>query len=530
LADSPRRRHKAFLAGMETGITPDKTSGIRMTAHFLLMFASDSVGTFGGRNRLMARDSRNLSDSFEGENTGGFISGLLAEEDELDRRALWRLGSWAVATVGAVIVAMLASQSSIGMRREQIASADLARQSQQIQAVAKESQSEARRLASAIETLNSDRDRLYSRVAVLEQGLDSVTGAIARPDSAVKPQATVSPETPSTVQRPPLAAAVSPTATPQAAAPAETPTMAQKPSPAPAVSPMGATTATTAPVITRQNSTATSPQAAAPPEMPAAGQKPSPGPAVGTTTATTASAAEKAPVTAAPPPEPSPAPASSSAPVASNGPAVMPPTPLVAAKSMMGPPDPAAGKLIEPSAPPKTVTAEPIPEVIVASTSPADEADESDSASVAPKLAVQRTEFGIDVGGANSLPGLRALWRGLLKSRSNAALTTLRPIIVIKESNNGLGMQLRLVAGPINDAAAAAKICAGMIENERSCATTVFEGQRLSMNTEPAAPDVKPAPAAKPSFRKRYTPKRAAKDEPAQKPESSTLSSLFSRR
>jgi hypothetical protein len=192
---------------------------------------------------------------------------------------------------------------------------------------------------------------------------------------------------------------------------------------------------------------------------------------------------------------------------------------------MMGPPDPAAGKLIEPSAPPKTVTAEPIPELVVASTSPADEVAESDYASAAPKLAVQRTEFGIDVGGANSLPGLRALWRGLLKSRSNGALTTLRPIIVIKESNNGLGMQLRLVAGPINDAAEAAKICAGMIENERSCTTAVFEGQRLSMNTnEPVAPDAKPAP------RKRYTPKRAAKDEPAQKPESSTLSSLFSRR
>ena len=44
----------------------------------------------------------------------------------------------------------------------------------------KESQNEARRLASAIETLNTDRDRLYSRVTVLEQGLDSVTGAIAK--------------------------------------------------------------------------------------------------------------------------------------------------------------------------------------------------------------------------------------------------------------------------------------------------------------------------------------------------------------
>ena len=70
-------------------------------------------------------------------------------------------------------------------------------------------------------------------------------------------------------------------------------------------------------------------------------------------------------------------------------------------------------------------------------------------------IAVQRTEFGVDLGGANSIDGLRALWRGLLKYRSNKALAELRPIIVVKERSNGLGMQLRLVAGPIADAAAA---------------------------------------------------------------------------
>ena len=84
----------------------------------------------------------------------------------------------------------MASQSSIGARRDQIAAVDLARQSQQIQSVAKDSQTEARRLASAIDTLNGDRDRLYSRVTVLEQGLDSVTGSIARQNSAAgSPQA-----------------------------------------------------------------------------------------------------------------------------------------------------------------------------------------------------------------------------------------------------------------------------------------------------------------------------------------------------
>src|SRR6266852_9346903 len=135
----------------------------------------------------MAKDSDNLANSFATENTGGLLSGFLAEEDEFDRRALWRLGSWGGASVCAVIVALYANQSSIGLRREQVAAADLARQAQQIQSVARESQNETRRLASAIDTLNGDRDRLYTRVTVLEQGLDSVTDAVARQNSATAP-------------------------------------------------------------------------------------------------------------------------------------------------------------------------------------------------------------------------------------------------------------------------------------------------------------------------------------------------------
>src|ERR1700676_1905431 len=171
----------------------------------------------------MARDTDHLAGSLENQNTGGILTGFLAEEDEFDRRSLWRLGSWGVASVGAVIVALLANQSSIGSRREQVAAADLARQSQQIQAVAKESQNETRRLASAIDTLSGDRDRLYSRVTVLEQGLDSVTGAIARQNSAAASpppvttaSATVEPQP--AAQNPPPAPVISPAATTVAAA------------------------------------------------------------------------------------------------------------------------------------------------------------------------------------------------------------------------------------------------------------------------------------------------------------------------
>ena len=76
----------------------------------------------------MAKDSDRLRGGFDVGETGGALSGLLAEEDEFDRRSLWRLGTWAAVSVGAVVVALIANQSSIGMRHEQTASADLLKQ------------------------------------------------------------------------------------------------------------------------------------------------------------------------------------------------------------------------------------------------------------------------------------------------------------------------------------------------------------------------------------------------------------------
>jgi len=92
----------------------------------------------------------------------------------------------------------------------------------------------------------------------------------------------------------------------------------------------------------------------------------------------------------------------------------------------------------------------------------------------------------------------------------------------VKEGAGGLGLQLRLVAGPFRDAAAAAKICASLVESQRTCETTVFDGQRLSVQGDEPPAAVKPAP------RKRK-PKPAAVEEPAKKPETRTLSSLFKR-
>jgi hypothetical protein len=184
----------------------------------------------------------------------------------------------------------------------------------------------------------------------------------------------------------------------------------------------------------------------------------------------------------------------------------------------MAPPDSAAAKVTRPEAPERTVTSAPMPEVVASVSNDDAEPDAS------PGVAVQRTEFGVDVGGANSLSGLRALWRGLLKS--NSALAALRPVIAVKEGRNGLGLQLRLIAGPLSDAAAAAKICAALTESQRACETAAFDGQHLAMKADEAPALVKP------TLRRRGNARRGVvREEPPKKPEaaSSTMSLLFKR-
>ena len=221
----------------------------------------------------------------------------------------------------------------------------------------------------------------------------------------------------------------------------------------------------------------------------------------------------------------------------------------MASKSLMAPPDAAAGKLLEPEPPAKAVAAtppEPASTVSAAAPAPPVHAPDVAASKPAPEskptpkskpahekvataepapsapapLAVKRTEFGVDVGGANSVSGLRALWRGLLKSRSNASLAALQPIIVVKERDNGLGMQLRLVAGPLGDAAAAARICARLAEGERPCETTVFDGQRLALKAGdvPTTTEAISAKPEKPSTEKSSAEKSSPEAATAEKP------------
>ena len=334
----------------------------------------------------MAKDRKDKTDDLAADDAGGWLTGFLADEDSFDKRALWRLGSWGMAAVAAVTISVLANKSYVHVQRDQFAAADLERQSRQIQRYASEAQTESKRLSSAVETLNTDRDRLYSRVMTLEQGLDSVTGSIARQAQAQSP----APSNPS-------------------AATTEKSTPKPEKTAAPSIAPANSTDATEA---SQQN---TAPMVA----------------------------------TASPPLAPTP--------------------------SILAPPDAAATKLLAP-----------MPDAQPHSGQAA--ANEPTQALAAietgPEVPVQRTEFGVDLGGANSIEELRTLWRRV--SASNKEIAGLRPIISVQERHAGAKLHLRLVAGPLDDAAAAAKICAAMTTRHQACETSVFDGQRLALNADPA--------------------------------------------
>lgn len=90
-----------------------------------------------------------------------------------------------------------------------------------------------------------------------------------------------------------------------------------------------------------------------------------------------------------------------------------------------------------------------------------------------------KSEFGIDIGGAPTLSALRSVWDRASRNHG-VLLDGLRPLIAIRDGRAGQ-VELRLVVGPIGNAAAAAKLCAALAAAGMSCQPTMFEGQRLAL-------------------------------------------------
>jgi len=344
----------------------------------------------------MARNSDPLSDSF-GTDSEGWFANLVTDEDELDRPAMWRLGLWGFAAVGALTLAILSGQLPLTAQRTQLAKDELAGRAKEVAAGIEENRLEARRLSAAIDTLNGDRDRVFARLSAFEQNLDTVTGSLRKADE--KPATTPWPDVKErTVDPVPFAVTAPPSSQPGSAAASS--------------------------------------------ELPAAAP-------------TAATSTEPAPVESA-----------------ALAPSPVPPVPSV-------------------------IQAAPLPE-------PQPELTEK----AAEEVRVASADFGVDLGAANSMNGLRALWRSVAKSHKKQ-FDGLRPLVAVQERHSGSGLQLRLIAGPIRDAAAAAHICAVLDESKRECKTTAFDGQRLSLSAEAEEHSLLPIRPSKPRKPRRTKPAQA---------------------
>ena len=90
-----------------------------------------------------------------------------------------------------------------------------------------------------------------------------------------------------------------------------------------------------------------------------------------------------------------------------------------------------------------------------------------------------KPEFGLDIGSAGTIEGLRALW-ATAQRRHGAVLEGLKPIVHLRDSRRPGGIELRLVAGPLPSAASAARLCATLTAAGAACQPSVFDGQRLA--------------------------------------------------
>lgn len=374
----------------------------------------------------MRNDRAKLDQMVDDADSGGWMSHLFAEEEDFDRRALWRLGSWGAASICAVAAAMMVVHYSSGLQHDR--TVEISRQSQQLQSIEQQAKTENRRLTAAINTLNSDRDRLFARVTVVEQNLDSVTGSLAKPSSASWPKSSAAP----IIGTPAIVASA-------ASTPAATLTL---------------------------------------PEV-------------------------KLPVTRS---------------------AQLPPVPVAKIEAAPEPAKPEAKATAPDAAAPQPHEEGQFGPLTVASLAPKPEAIKTEATEAAPEKTVKPTEFGVDLGSANSVEGLRAVWRGALK-RVPDLVGSLQPLIVVREGQNGLGLRLHLVAGPLNDAAAAAKLCASLLASRHRCETSLFDGQRLALESPLGArvPREKPRHQARSQDRtqaRAQVEKRVEEPPPQQQPQS----------
>ncbi len=89
------------------------------------------------------------------------------------------------------------------------------------------------------------------------------------------------------------------------------------------------------------------------------------------------------------------------------------------------------------------------------------------------------TQYGVDIGSGLTMEALRARWLAIYSAHA-ALFDGMKPIVSVKEVAHGNRVELRLVAGPIAEAAAATRLCASLSAFGLFCQPTLYEGQRLA--------------------------------------------------
>ena len=152
-------------------------------------------------------------------------------------QGLLRLAGWGVAATAALLFALIAANSSSGRERLSAALADVsgaraaeaaraeAAQAAQLARIAA-TEGETRRLIEMVRSLAGDRERLMTRIAMLERNLEDVTGTIQRQAAIAPPAAAPPPSAPPAGSPPAITVAppAAPTSEPAAAPPPPEPT------------------------------------------------------------------------------------------------------------------------------------------------------------------------------------------------------------------------------------------------------------------------------------------------------------------
>ena len=110
----------------------------------------------------------------------------------------------------------------------------------------------------------------------------------------------------------------------------------------------------------------------------------------------------------------------------------------------------------------------------------ASDAEPAVNGAIAAEPNMNRAEFAVDLGPTSNLDTMRGLWV-ILRAKHGGAFEGLRPLATIRENANRQGFALHLVAGPVANAAAAARLCVALTSMGERCEPTTFEGQRLAL-------------------------------------------------